>query len=565
MYFKIVTRVALVSMAVALAGCAWATAKPGSTSTTTAVAQPTPTVELADGATYTLTAAPIEKTIGDQKIAMIAYNGSVPGPILKVAQGSTVTIKFVNHEAKSDSVHFHGIRMANAFDGVPGVTQKEVKPGESFTYTLTFPDDGVYMYHPHMRTNMGIEAGLYGNVIVTPKDAMAYAQANREMPLFLDDILIEDGKLPGNAAYDTASYALMGRFGNTMLINGKTEEMISVQTGEVVRFYFSNIANTRTFNVTLPGAQLKLVAGDDSRYEKETIVKNLILSPGERAIVDAYFPTSGSYTLTHMTPEKTYTLANITVGSEPVATSYVKEFAVLRTNADVVATLVPFRALADAAPAQTIRLSLAMQGMGNMGAMQGMDHGAMMGGDSPMAAMHESTKTSADEAAEIEWEDTMGPMNAVSTSKMAGWQIIDDATKKTNLEIDDWKFRQGDRVKIRIVNDGNSMHPMQHPVHFHGNRFVVLAVNGAPVDNLVWKDTVLVPSGGTVDIVLDASNPGTWITHCHILEHAESGMVMTYVVDGPVVSTAVTTKAILEAGLHATIKSHYAGGLYTKF
>ena len=91
-----------------------------------------------------------------------------------------------------------------------------------------------------------------------------------------------------------------------------------------------------------------------------------------------------------------------------------------------------------------------------------------------------------------------------------------------------WNFHVGDKVKIRIFNDPNSMHAMQHPIHFHGQRFLILSRNGVTNTNLVWKDTVLVPAGQTVDILLDASNPGTWMAHCHIAEHLESGMMFSY-------------------------------------
>jgi FtsP/CotA-like multicopper oxidase with cupredoxin domain len=124
----------------------------------------------------------------------------------------------------------------------------------------------------------------------------------------------------------------------------------------------------------------------------------------------------------------------------------------------------------------------------------------------------------------IEWNDSgMMGMNNVN------WKIIDTATGKENMDIS-WDFKVGDKVKIRITNDEHSPHPMQHPIHFHGQRFLVLNRNGEQQDNLVWKDTVLVPSGQYVDILLDVSNPGVWMAHCHIAEHLESGMMFNYTV-----------------------------------
>ena len=123
----------------------------------------------------------------------------------------------------------------------------------------------------------------------------------------------------------------------------------------------------------------------------------------------------------------------------------------------------------------------------------------------------------------IEWEDDMIEINTASTTKTVKWKMIDKETAKANTDID-WKFKVGDLVKIRLVNDPESDHPMQHPFHIHGQRFLVLSTNGVENNNLVWKDTTLLKRGDVVDILLEISNPGTWLAHCHISEHIESGM-----------------------------------------
>ena len=132
----------------------------------------------------------------------------------------------------------------------------------------------------------------------------------------------------------------------------------------------------------------------------------------------------------------------------------------------------------------------------------------------------------------IEWEDSSSDMNASSDTSMVDWNMIDTATGKKNMDINDWNFSVGDVVKIRIENDERSMHPMQHPMHFHGQRFLVLSRDGVPETNMAWKDTVLVPSGQNVEILLDVTNPGTWMAHCHIAEHLEAGMAMPFTVKG---------------------------------
>lgn len=132
----------------------------------------------------------------------------------------------------------------------------------------------------------------------------------------------------------------------------------------------------------------------------------------------------------------------------------------------------------------------------------------------------------------IEWEDTSSAMNASSDTSMVDWDMIDTATSKKNMDIDDWNFVVGDLVKIRIDNDDTTMHPMQHPIHFHGQRFLILSRDGVAETNMAWKDTSLIPSGETMEILLEVTNPGEWMAHCHIAEHLEAGMALSFTVKG---------------------------------
>jgi FtsP/CotA-like multicopper oxidase with cupredoxin domain len=128
----------------------------------------------------------------------------------------------------------------------------------------------------------------------------------------------------------------------------------------------------------------------------------------------------------------------------------------------------------------------------------------------------------------LEWEDLMPDINRASDSGNMIWQLIDRQTGAENADID-WAFTVGDRVKIRLVNEMDSDHPMHHPFHVHGaGRFLILSRDGHPEPNLVWKDTVLLRAGETVDILLDVSNPGLWMAHCHIAEHNQSGMMFSF-------------------------------------
>jgi FtsP/CotA-like multicopper oxidase with cupredoxin domain len=136
-----------------------------------------------------------------------------------------------------------------------------------------------------------------------------------------------------------------------------------------------------------------------------------------------------------------------------------------------------------------------------------------------------------DTAQGIEWEDDMVEVNRITTPANMRWKLIDRTTGAENAAID-WHFRVGDQVKIRLLNEMDSDHPMPHPFHIHGaGRFLILSRDGVTEPNLVWKDTVLVRTGETVDILLDVTNPGVWMAHCHIAEHHESGMMFSFQVD----------------------------------
>lgn len=482
------------------------------------------TVELKNGSSYDLTASIVKKRIGNSVVKMLAYNGMIPGPLIKVEQGAEIVLNFTNNTDVDTTIHSHGVRLDNKFDGVPDMTQQEVKPGESFIYKVKFPDEGMYWYHPHIREDYAQELGLYGNYLVVPSDQNYWSPVNREVALFVDDILMENGKI---ATFSNvyADRTLMGRFGNTMLVNGETDYSLQAKTGEVIRFYITNSANTRTFNLSIPGAQMKLVGADGGKYERETWSDSVILSPSERVIVEVIFANSGSYKLEHKTPERTYTLGSIIVSSEKIATTYEKEFSVLRSNNDIQSEIDVFRSYfskpADKNLNLTVDLGMAMQDtmQKNTG-----DHG-MHGGGQIMP--NNEMIASGDP---IEWEDDNVTMNSMSNSESMEWIIQDKDTGKKNMDID-WKFKVGDNVKIKITNDPNSMHPMQHPIHLHGQRFLVLSVNDHPNDNLVWKDTTLIQNGDTVELLVEMSNPGEWMAHCHIAEHLEASMMFGFKVE----------------------------------
>ena len=183
-------------------------------------ARPRQLVRLGNGGTLDLEAAPVRRTINGRTLVMYGFNGQIPGPLIRVPARTTIFVNFSNRTELPTTIHWHGVRLDNRFDGVPGVTQDPVPPGGSFRYEVFFRDAGLYWYHPHHREDIQQELGLAGNMLVDPLPAHAFADVNREEVLVLDDLLLDDA---GVVAFGgtSANYALMGRFGNVLLVNGE--------------------------------------------------------------------------------------------------------------------------------------------------------------------------------------------------------------------------------------------------------------------------------------------------------------------------------------------------------
>jgi FtsP/CotA-like multicopper oxidase with cupredoxin domain len=545
-------------------------------------------VDLADGDTVALRIAPVAKQLGDVRARMLAYNGSIPGPTLRVREGSELVVEVANDGDLDQTVHWHGLRLDNRYDGTHE-TQAPIPVGGSFSYRLAFPDPGVYWYHPHIREDYGQELGLYGNILVVPAAQDYWPPAHRELLLTLDDVLVEEGGIAPFSPTET-TYAAMGRFGNVLLTRGETDLALDAQLGEVVRLYLTNTANTRVFDVALPGARMKLVGGDSGRHDREVFVESVVVAPSERVVVDVRFERPGQLTLEHRTPQRTYSLATIEVAPDPVTPPLDDGFDRLRHNAEWDAERERLAPYFEAPPRKTLALVAEL----DMGAPEGPvvyscpmhpevvsddpGHCPQCGmkllasaapetyvcpmhpdvvsaepGHCPQCGMkllpagvvaqasghahehggheqheHEHGHEHGSDAGGIEWEDDMVDVNRLTTPANTRWNLVDRETGAVNQAID-WTFRVGDQVKLRLVNEMESDHPMHHPFHVHGaGRFVVLARDGVAQENLVWKDTVLVRTGETVDILLDVTNPGRWMAHCHIAEHHESGMMLSF-------------------------------------
>jgi FtsP/CotA-like multicopper oxidase with cupredoxin domain len=540
-------------------------------------------VRLRHGDEFDLHIFPVRKRIGDAEVRMLSYNGSIPGPTLQVDQGSEITVHVKNDGDIDTTVHWHGLRLENRFDGVPEDTQAPIPVGGNFTYKVQFPDPGGYWYHPHLREDFAQEMGLYGPIVVEPIDNSYWPPADRRLTVTLDDVLIEDGRMaPFRRGGPT--FTAMGRFGNVLLINGETQFADEAAFGEVVRLYLVNTANTRIFNFAVRGARMKLVGGDSGRYEREEFVDEALLSPSERMIVDILFDRPEEVRLEHRTPDRVYELGAFSV-TDDVPSFAAGSFEVLRTDPELTSLRGMVEPDFDREPDKILALVSSMPLLYGQTVEAASAYACPMHpevtatepGTCPKCGMRLIPVTSEGSAATsyscpmhpdvvaaepgtcpkcgmkllpsdapaaseshahvhgheessdgLEWEDLMPDINRRSDPTNMIWKLIDRETGAENAAIT-WGFKVGDRVKIRLINEMESDHPMHHPFHFHGaGRFLILTRDERPEPNLVWKDTVLVRAGQTVDILLYVTNPGRWMAHCHIAEHTESGMMFSF-------------------------------------
>jgi FtsP/CotA-like multicopper oxidase with cupredoxin domain len=278
------------------------------------------------------------------------------------------------------------------------------------------------------------------------------------------------------------------------------------------------VSNTRTFNLSIPGARLKVVGSDIGGFEREEWVESVVLAPAERYVVHARFDAAGEFALLNRVqaidhlfgsffPEVD-TLGVIRVAGAPATDgAAASSFDVLHSNRYVIDDIARYRSMFDR-PVDHV-LDLRMEAR-----------------DLPFVVQRLMILDSA-WFSPVEWSGTMPMMNWTSTGEQVAWTLRDAATGRENMDIQ-WRFRVGDVVKLRLRNERNVLHGMHHPIHIHGQRFLVLSINGVASQNLVWKDTVLLPAGSTTDLLLEISNPGTWMIHCHISEHLEAGMRMTF-------------------------------------
>ncbi|MCK6550966.1 multicopper oxidase family protein [Myxococcota bacterium] len=403
------------------------------------------------------------------RVSMWTYGGVLPGPRIEANAGDTIRVRFTNHLPEATTIHWHGLRVANAMDGVP-MLQAPIEPGASFTYELVVPDAGTFWYHPHVRSDEQVERGLYGTIVVRGPNE---PETTSDQTIVLDDVLVDPSSWQLAGFDDDMMQVMLGRQGNVILANGRAHPVLDAAPGGLHRFRFVNASNARYFRLALPGEKLTLIATDGGLLAAPREVDALLLVPGERAeVLVAPRASDGAKTWTGLD----YDRGHMTSGfpdfpifvTRPAATATVATPAMPVTLGDV-----PQLPAAMVMRELVLRESMTMSG----------GHGGHGGGTStgPTFSINDETYPDAT------------PLEAVLGT------------------VEEWS----------IVNDSE----MDHPFHLHGFRFQIVDEDGAAPAFRAWRDTINVPANETIRIRVPLEDhAGTWMFHCHILEHAERGM-----------------------------------------
>ncbi|MBX9589271.1 MAG: multicopper oxidase family protein [Hyphomonadaceae bacterium] len=407
-----------------------------------------------------------------------AYNDLMPGPPIRVRQGDRLKIAVENQLAEETTVHFHGIRLPNAMDGVPHLTQTPIAPGREFIYEFDVPDAGTYWYHPHQGSAQ-VGRGLAGALVVEEREPI---QVDRDVVWLLQDWRLRpDGQISndfGNMHDITHS----GRIGNTVTINGRVQETFAVRSGERIRLRLINAANARIFGLSFAGHQPRVIAIDGQPVEPhEPSDGTIILAPAMRIdlILDmAAKPGERFQVLDSFYRGLEYRLIDLAYADTPYRERILDTAIALTPNA------IPEPDLNRAE-----RHEVAFNG-GMMGQMMMRDRG--------MAGMN--------------MRDMMqkGKVWFINGVAMLG-HVMDPMLTLT----------RGRSYVLAMANET----AWWHPIHLHGHVFRVLSRNGAPTRHREWQDTVLMEPREKVEIAFVADNPGDWMFHCHILEHQDGGMM----------------------------------------
>jgi FtsP/CotA-like multicopper oxidase with cupredoxin domain len=438
-----------------------------------------------------ITAAPTTVTLDPARgeTAVLAYGGQVPGPLLRVRQGERLSFEVTNGLEEATTVHCHGVRLPNAMDGVPFLTQPPIEPGARFLYDFETVDAGTFWYHPHLRTTEQLARGLYGVIVVEEKEP---PQVDRELILVLDDWRLRDDGSINDDFNHPHDLSHEGRMGNFMTISGKVPGDVPVRAGERLRLRLLNAANARVFAVNFGGLGARVIALDGQPVSPHTLTDDrLILGSAMRA--DVILDMTGKPGERHVVKDDYY--------DSDVATLFTFAYSEEAPLRDAPSEA-PIELAPNPIPEPKLEEAEALEVVIEGGARGFMEEASFQGETYKARKLwREHRKAWALNG--VAWDSPlMDPVFTLTLGKSYRWTIRNDTG---------W----------------------DHPMHLHGHSFRLLSRNGKPVPNQPWLDTVLMHLDETVEIAFVADNPGGWLFHCHILEHHEAGMgAVVKVVEG---------------------------------
>lgn len=445
----------------------------------------------ADARSGILRAGPVEQALapGGTKVRFWGFNDSVPGPLLRYRKGDRVRLSVRNNLDVDTAVHWHGIRVPNPMDGVPYVTQEPIKPGGEFVYEYELRDSGTFWYHPHQSSFEQVPRGLYGAYVIEETRPI---EADRDVVWVLSDVKLGADEQQIEDYGRILDFANEGRIGNRVMVNGRTAgagQTLEVRSGERIRLRLINAASARIFRLRISGHAMNVIAFDGQAVEPHT-VETLDLGPGMRAdLVLDCMNARGS-------------VASVTD--------------IARRGAGEIARIVyaDARALRDKPMAAPIRIEA--NELPEPDLAKATDHYIVFQGGMRGAPV----------IGKIDGKTTR--IQDIMEEQGLAWTMNYTAQHEHALMHEPLFFlSKGEHVVLRMINETDFTHPM----HLHGHFFRVLSINGRKTRYREWRDTVLMGPRDTVDVGFVADNPGEWMFHCHILDHAAGGMMGTIAVE----------------------------------
>ncbi len=417
---------------------------------------------------YELTIAPTPlEILPGTTTPALAFNGRYPAPTIRGKQGERLKVHVINRMDQPTTVHWHGIRIDNAMDGVPFLTQPPIMPGESFTYDFVCPDAGTFWYHPHVNSLQQLSRGLVGPLIVDEKVPQPF---DHDQEIILKDWLLnDDGSFKPFTSPRQAFR--MGTLGNVKTVNGKQKPVFEIPAGGLIRTRFFNMDNTRVFNLSLKGHPAQVLALDGIALREPYPLDAHATGAGMRMDIGL------------IAPEKP--------GEDVVIYDRKGRFHFEICRLRTVAANLPKRTLIPTLPAHDIV--------------------------EPDLANAEIKYFS------FEWEGAMSPSDADGNTNHKFWTINKRAWEGMSAGNIPEPLATLELGRTYIFDLHNAT-PHEHPIHLHGYSFTIIRSNKRDIKPYE-TDTILLASGERAQVAFVADNPGRWMYHCHVIEHMKTGLM----------------------------------------